>query len=72
MDAGDPSVVYVQASEVFVLLECCQWFVAQFFLWSPHLLAWLSKRRLIYFFAVCDEQLLIVGCYDSSDTDECK
>ena len=28
VDAGDPSVVLVQASEVFVLWECCQWFVA--------------------------------------------
>ena len=52
----DPSVVHVQASEVFILWECCQWFVAQFYLASPHLLACLSRRRLNCFFAICDEQ----------------
>ena len=54
--AGDPSIVHVQASEVFILSECCQWFVAQFYLASPHLLACLSRRRLNCFFAICDEQ----------------
>jgi len=54
VDTGDPSVVHIQANEVFVLWDYCQCFVAQFYLVSLWL-ARLSKRRLICFFVICDE-----------------